>query len=540
MPLDSRGPARGLLNVKTISRLHIRNPDEPNPKRPVSEPLDGRIIEQTMSTRQIQVRTQVLRAISGKAMWLPGEKVVLAVSGGPDSLCLLHILHTTTAEHGGLLHVAHLDHRFRGERSAAEAERVATLARQWGLPASVEARDVPALARERKLSPEEAARQVRYRFLAEVAAREKAAVIALGHTADDQVETVLLHLLRGCGLAGLRGMRPLAPAAPWMVAGLSFPRPLRLARPLLGVTRAQTEAVCTAAGLEPSRDEWNRDPRFLRVRLRQEVLPLLEQINPGVREALLRLAQQAAWWEEDAQAMLAERWPALASQEKGGLRLDLQQWEQLPRSLRLPAIRRAVEQVRGHLEDLGWAAVLAAGDLVQATVGSEVSLVEEVIARRTYAALLIGRRTDLDRAAAALWPDLGPEPLPLNLPGCTTLPGGHRLEASLHPRSEAPLSASRWEACLDADRCGQPLWLRHRRPGDRIHLPGMRGSKTLQDLFVDEKVPRDQRARIPLVVSPQGIVWVVGYRSDGRFWLQPDTPTVLRLRWHWSKGEGYA
>ncbi len=477
-----------------------------------------------------QVQEQVAQAIAQGALWAPGETVVVAVSGGADSLCLLHVLRALQPRHGGRLHVAHLDHCFRGTESSAEAARVAVLAGEWELPATVGAVDVPALMGRERLSAEEAARRARYRFLVGVAAAVGAAAIALGHTADDQAETVLMHIVRGSGLAGLRGMRPASPLAPWMREGLALERPPRLARPLLSLTRAQTAAYCAAAGLSPAQDAWNQDPRFLRVRLRQEVLPLLETINPRVRAALLRLAELAARQEEDLERLLDERWPALAAREGEVVRLDLAAWRGLPPTLRLQALRRAVGQVRGHQEDLTWEAAVAAALLDERAVGGEAALAEDLVARREYGAIAVGRRAAL--VGASPWPELGAGLVPLKVPGRTDLPGGHALLAEALPREQADYrAAGSLEAYLDARSCGARLWLRTRRPGDRFRPLGLGGQKKLQDFLIDEKVPRAERDRVPLVVSPRGIAWVVGYRLDERFRVRPETRRVLRLRW---------
>ncbi len=479
---------------------------------------------------QQQVQEKVWQALAAGPLWLPGDVVVVAVSGGADSLCLLHALRTLEPRHGGHLHVAHLDHGFRGADSAAEAARVQALAGEWGLPATVESAAGQGLPEEQGLSLEEAARRMRHRFLARVAAAVGAAAIALGHTADDQVETVLMNLIRGTGLAGLRGMRASSAPAPWMTAGLSFPRPVHLVRPLLVLTRAETAAYCADCGLDPAQDPWNQDVRFLRVRLRREVIPLLQTVNPRFREALLRLAQQAAWQEDDLQTMLAARWPDLASEESGVVRLDLAAWSGLPWTLRLLALRRAVERVRGHLEGLSAQAVIAAGRLDRAAVGSEVALAETLLARRERDALAVGWRAAL--GGQSRWPDLGDGRYALAVPGRTVLPGDHVLLAE-----EEALAGSPWaeagpaEVWLDAERCGRRLWLRRRRPGDRLQPLGMVGQKKLQDFFVDEKVRREERDRVPLVVSPRGIVWVVGYRPDERFRVRPGTRRVLHLRW---------
>jgi tRNA(Ile)-lysidine synthetase-like protein len=477
-----------------------------------------------------QIEEKVARAIAQGALWAPGETIVVAVSGGADSLCLLHVLHALQPGHGGRLHVAHLDHGFRGATAAAEAARVVEIAHALRLPVTAGLADVPALMEQEHSSAEESARRVRYRFLAGVAAAEEASAIALGHTADDQSETVLMHILRGAGLGGLRGMRPAAPLAPWMEEDLFPTHPLRLVRPLLEVTRAETENYCAACGLTPAQDEWNQDPRFLRVRLRQEVFPLLETINPRVREALRRLADLAAWQEEDLDSLLMRIWPALARPAGEAVRLRLAGWRDLPWTLRLQALRLAVREVRGHLEDLGWEATVAAGRLDELDVGSEVALVEDVIARREYEAIVVGRRDDL--AGAIPWLELGAGRIPLAVPGRTALPGGHSLWAEVLDREEVDwFQAGGGEAWLDAGACGARLWLRTRRPGDSFQPLGMAGHKKVQDFFVDEKIPHGERDRVPLVISPRGIVWIVGYRPDERFRITAGTQRVLHLRW---------
>lgn len=477
-----------------------------------------------------QVEQSVARAIAQGALWSPGETVVVAVSGGADSLCLLYALHAAQPHHQGRLHIAHLDHGFRGSAAAAEAARVADIAHALRLPATLGRANGPAQMVQEQLSAEEAARHVRYRFLVDVAAAEGAAAIALGHTADDQAETVLMHIIRGAGLDGLRGMRPAAPLAPWMAAGLDLAVPPRLVRPLLDLTRADTAGYCAACGLTPALDEWNQDPHFLRVRVRQEVLPLLETINPRVRQALLRLADLAARQEQDLAAMVDSRWPTLAHVTDQAVELDLAAWRGLPWALRLQALRRAVRHIRGHVDDLGAEATGAAAGLDGRAVGSEVALVADLVARRAYGAIVIGR--PIAGAGAGPWPDLGAERVPLAVPGRTALPGAHTLLAELLPREQADWGAAgRDEAWLDADACGPRLWLRTRRPGDRFQPLGMAGQKKLHDFFVDEKVPRAERDRIPLVISPRGLVWVVGHRLDGRFGVRPETRHLLHLRW---------
>ena len=257
-----------------------------------------------MGTAGEALRRAVAAFVAEEGLLTSGARVVVAVSGGADSLVLLDVLRALPLNL--MLHVATLDHGIRGAAGAADAAFVREQARAWGLPVTCGRADVPALARGAGVGLEAAARGVRYGFLARVARAWGAAAVAVGHTRDDQAETVLLHVLRGSGLAGLRGMLPSAPLhvpAPFADAPVICDPPLpadagqggalRIVRPLLNVSRAQVEAYAAARGLQPRTDATNRDPAYRRNWLRHEVLPLLERGNPRVREALARLADVA-------------------------------------------------------------------------------------------------------------------------------------------------------------------------------------------------------------------------------------------------------
>ncbi|MDE3076556.1 MAG: tRNA lysidine(34) synthetase TilS, partial [Chloroflexota bacterium] len=215
------------------------------------------------------LRNRVSGFITRYRMAEGGRLVVVAVSGGADSVCLLHLL----TGQGCRVVVAHLNHGMRGRAGDADAAFVRELSERLGHRCVVERRDVPSLRRERALSLEEAAREARYEFLRAVAEREGAEAIFLGHTADDQVETFLMRLIRGAGLAGLSAMRS--------KQGILY-------RPLLSVWRTEVEDYLRERGLEWREDASNLDPRFFRNRVRHELMPLLVRLNPGVKEVLLR------------------------------------------------------------------------------------------------------------------------------------------------------------------------------------------------------------------------------------------------------------
>ena len=240
----------------------------------------------------------------------PGQALVVGVSGGPDSLCLLHVLRELAPDLALRLHVAHLHHGLRGVDADADAAFVQETAVAWGLPVTIEHADVAALAQQTGMSLEEAARHARYSFLARVAERNGARAIAVGHTADDQVETVLMHFLRGSGLAGLRGMQPVSDFGFWMrgaepaaaIGGAV------LLRPMLSVSRAEILDYCADHGLTPRFDRSNEDTTFFRNRLRHELLPLLETYNPQIRRILLNSATVLADDYEHLRGQLQAAW----------------------------------------------------------------------------------------------------------------------------------------------------------------------------------------------------------------------------------------
>lgn len=454
---------------------------------------------------------KVRAAIERHRLFTPGERVVVAVSGGADSVALLHLLWRWRTELGLDLHVAHLNHRLRPE-AEEEAAFVRRLAQAWGLPLTVGQREVACLARSGE-SLEDVARRVRRRFLAEVADAVGAAKIALGHHANDQAETVLLHLLRGSGATGLAGMA-------WQRG--------KFVRPLLGVTRTEIEAYCRRYGLSYVRDPSNAVPAFLRNRVRHELLPLLlERYNPNLVRTLGQTAAILAEEEAYLESALDRVWPELkVTEQDGRVLLRVAALLAQPLALQRRAVRRAFFTLVGrenpfltfdHVEEVltlattrgGRRLHLPRGVVVGQEAGNLVFAVGKVGAGRPRVCWPVCRR--------------------LPVPG-EVLFGDWLIKAALQPAEKnLPLPAGHLEAACDFGRLPQPLFLRYWQPGDFFWPLGLGGRKKLQDFFVDAKVPREERAHIPLVVCPEGIVWIVGYRLDERWRVRPDTTAVLRL-----------
>jgi len=425
-------------------------------------------------------------------LFAPGDRVLAGVSGGPDSTCLLLVLAALRRSLGIELRAAYFDHGLRGAR-AGERERnaVQRLAGALELPLHTGSGDVKAHARRHKRSIEEAARELRYRFLAQAARRAGCDIVVVGHTRDDQAETVLLRLLRG---SGLRGLAAMAADAPWPLPARG--RTPRLVRPLLALTRDETAACCRAAGVTPVADPSNRSPAHLRNRVRRELLPQLRRYNPRIDEALTRLAASAA-----SDIALLETLAAEAVEPtSGGARIDRARFRALPASLQQHAVRLAARRASGDGRDLSERHVRAVVRAAAGPTGARLDLPRGLRVAVRRDTLVFGSG---DEAA----PPLPDRPVALTVPGRARA-GGWRLEADI-VRRPAQL-ALEGGVYLDVDACGEALSVRRRRPGDRFQPLGMRQSKKLQDVLVDGHVGREERDGLPLVCAGRRIAWVAG------------------------------
>jgi len=452
--------------------------------------------------------TKLKKTVQKYQMLGPGDRVLVAVSGGPDSVCLLAVLHALSGELGISLHVAHLDHMFRGKESADEALFVAGLAERLGLSSTIESVDVAALCRERGLSVQAGARETRYAFLSRTAEKIGASRIATGHTATDQAETVLLRLLRGAGSTGLAGIPP--------VRG-------QFIRPLIEATREEVLEHLAQAGLTFKTDPSNTKPLYTRNRIRLELMPVLKQFNPRIVEAL---AAEAALLKDESEALdLSVETVALAITEKQGDGFVVQReaFLALHPAIKRRLLRRLADALAEGPSGLSSIQVDEALQFMSAApTGRTMRLPAELTIERTYEQFLIGPSTAAE-----------PFTCQLMVPGRTLIPEcGIEIEAFLCSDRKTPADSNYyWQAIFDYDKIGLPMQVRNRRPGDRFHPAGLGGkSKKLQDLFVDAKIPRRRRDSVPLLCSGTEVLWVMGMRIDQRFLAQADTKQRLLVR----------
>ena len=473
--------------------------------------------------READIAERVHAAIRQHGLLGRGSRVLVGFSGGADSTALLHLLCALAPRLGLTLVIAHLHHGIRGRAADEDARWARKIGRKLGLRTIVGRADVPALARRASISIEMAARQARNAFFLSAARRARCSAVALAHTADDQAETVLMRLARGAGLEGLRG-----------IARSSAIEGLRRVRPLRDVRRVDLETWLRRSGIAWREDETNRDVSILRNRVRHQILPLLEaELNPRVREALCRAADLL---EGDnallntlaetrfAQAARGGELDVAAGADDAGLDLESEGGRALWRRV----IRKwltAAGAPAGALEFEPVERVLGLLRCAGRGKGMAVSLPGNWEARRSGARLRCG-------AAGRPAPGAGGR---LSVPGRLTLPGlGLRVIAERRAgivRERGKMGHYPAEASVSSRMLGRRcLRVRTWRPGDRIEPWGLDGSRKLQDVFTDAKVPRAERDCIPVFECGGRVVWVPGYRIARGWAVESERAPAVRLR----------
>jgi tRNA(Ile)-lysidine synthase len=432
------------------------------------------------------------------AMLAGGETVLVAVSGGADSVSLLYVLVQLAPAWRLALRVVHVDHQLRPD-SSRDGEFVRMVAARLGVPAEVAAVAVPPGD-----SLEAAARAARYRALEAYASHHGAHRIAVAHTADDQAETVLMRLLEGAGPRGLAGIPP--------VRG-------RIIRPLLAESRASLRALLVELGLEWIEDPSNQDRRFLRNRIRHELLPLLaNSYNPAVVEALGRTGRLVGGAARALERMAAIELDRLGATAADELVLSLSEMRALPQEVAAEVLRLGAVRLGSRLPLRAWAhrglrRVLA-----------------RPAPRRPFSCggVLIEVSAGLIRLATRPAHALAPREIPV--PGRVVLPEvGLVLESVLTVDADCPIPQDAQHAVFDADVLARPLIVRGRRPGDRLRPFGGPGERRLKALLLEAGLPRWERGRVPLIQAGPELVWVGGLRRSAAAPVTPATRRVLRL-----------
>jgi tRNA(Ile)-lysidine synthase len=456
------------------------------------------------------VLTRVAEFITRYSMIRTGERVGVAVSGGADSVCLLHVLAELRPRWNLRLHVLHLNHNLRGEESREDAAFVTRLAGAFGFPITVgEAQ--PASWDD---NLEQAARQARLAFFREAIASGAVDRVAVGHTRSDQAETVLFRLLRGAGSAGLAGIRPTTNEG--------------LIRPLLAIERAEVQAYLLERGIGWREDSTNASRAFARNRIRHDLLPLLErEWNPAIRETLTNTAEWARAEEEYWAGEIGRLATIHLTEAEGAILVPVEALRSLPLAAARRLIRHAVERVRGDLRGIDFRHVDAAIELARAGDGHGRFQAPGLDVYRSFEWLRIGR-PGTDTLENRNYRFGAP------VPGRVELPSGSAVFLELIDIKETfGLSECVYNGemgGLDWERLSGPLELRNWRPGDQYQPAGNSGVEKIKTLFQTARIPLWERRHWPVLTNGDAIVWARRFGPAARYAAGPGTRTVLAVR----------
>jgi len=453
---------------------------------------------------------KVQNTLAAHKMLQPGDRVLVAVSGGPDSVALCHILHQLRQTYRIELVAAHVHHGIRGSEADQDAEFVQNLARQLRLPIVVQRVDVHTWRKEHGGSLQMAARELRYQCLHKIMADEGASKLALGHNADDQAEEILLRIFRGAGQRGLTGMPPHSHNG--------------VIRPLLECHRHEITAYLENRSLAFRQDKSNLRPWCQRNLLRLELLPQLEQnFNSNLSATLLRTSNIFREEEEFWESLVCE-WLNQHSVkcEDEGIRLPIGPLLGTHTAVQKRLLRRVVELVKGDLRGFGFHHTESLLQVCRSPAAStRIDLPGGVTAQKNYSWLTINLHQEITEDFYYEIAGPGAHPLPRL---------DHRMVleyAAADLASEANRNPN--EALMDLDRISFPLVLRSSRAGDRFRPLGLGGGKKLKKFFIDAKIPRNQRRSVPILCSGEQSIWVVGLRLDDRVKVTAKTNRLLRL-----------
>ena len=432
---------------------------------------------------------------------LNGEKVIIGLSGGMDSVCLFHILKDL----GVSLEAVHVNHQIRGEEAKRDEQFVKNLCARYNIPFHGYRYDVPKISREKHLSEEEAGRMVRKEAFARVMKEQGAGYVALAHHGNDRAETFLFHLSRGTGVKGLGSMKP--------VQGT-------IIRPLLWAERKEIEQYVQEKGYEFVEDATNSQTEYTRNKIRHEIIPALEEINPRciphICGAAEKLSAVSAYIDREAEK-LCRLSAVMYGQEVQILKLAFEQGDEV---LRIPVLQKCVEYLSGSLVNITEEHLEKLGALFAMQTGKEIHLPYGITAVRTYEGIRMFFREEKGQT----------EPVEITGEGTYDF-GGVTFRVSVEAWDESKIfPIKNYTKCFDYDKIIDKVFLRNRGSGDYLEINKNHGRKSLQDYLVNEKVPKDERNRVILLACGSHILWVVGKRISEYYKVTKETKKVLKVQ----------
>ncbi|GEN34557.1 tRNA lysidine(34) synthetase TilS [Aneurinibacillus danicus] len=455
---------------------------------------------------------QMKKTIQAHRLFGMGETIIVAVSGGPDSAALLHALTEMRREYELTLVAAHVNHQFRGRESEEDSRYVERLCDKLEVPCFVESIDVPRLIRETGLNPQDAARQVRYRFFRQVAERMGGTKVATAHHADDQLETILMRLVRGTGVEGLAG-----------IPVCRREEGIDIIRPMLDVTREQVERYCEKHKLEPRHDQSNFSDTYLRNRIRHHWIPLMREENPHLAGAAAHLAEVLRE-ENDYLRQEAEESLTAIIERRNANTIVVRQNDFLAHHLALQ--RRMIKLILSYLlksdiKETGYTHIENIRQIIESAHPAACThLPGNLQVRREYERVIFSSISD-----TILIP---PYIYSLNIPGQTYIPEIDRtIYCYYGSKDEGKQLEDGTFAMFDPAIVKGKLYVRQRHAGDRMVPLGMSGSKKVKDILIDMKIPRHKRDQIPILTDDEHILWIPGVKRSSWYMPLAEADTVL-------------
>ena len=457
--------------------------------------------------------SKVRSTIKKYSMLEKGDEVIVAVSGGPDSVFLLHVLNELKKGLDLTLIVVHLDHCIRGMDSKRDCKFVENLARGLHLPFESKSVDVPAVKKAERVSTQQAARDVRYEFFSDMLKKYKAQKVALGHNADDQAETVLMRLIRGAGVKGLCGIPPIRDGV--------------FIRPLIEIERSMIEGFLSKNRIEFVIDSSNKEDIYLRNKIRNILMPILiKEYNPGIVQNLIHTSEILRREDKFLDKLAFDSFSKTrVHNDNESLTLDVLHLRHMDESMQIRVLRKAIESFSCGLKRIGYKHIESIMQMLSRTDGNKsLNLPGGIYVERRYNEMMIRRREVKERpfcySFSQVPHSVRVEEIDKVIEFKVVQPNSKHLKFDIDPNV----------AFIDYGQIRYPVIIRNFKEGDRFQPMGMNGTKKLKDFFIDNKIPKSIRKEIPLLVFNDLIAWVIGLRIDHRVMVREYTREILEVR----------
>ncbi|MCR8745807.1 tRNA lysidine(34) synthetase TilS [Romboutsia lituseburensis] len=452
---------------------------------------------------------KVLGTINKYNLIEDGDKIVLGLSGGPDSVCLLHILYRLKEKMNIEVYAAHLNHQIRGLEAQKDALYISQICEDLGITSFVKAINVPEYCKEQGVSLEEGARTLRYEMFEEIKQKTKSNKIAIGHNRNDQAETVLMRIMRGTGLQGLRG--------------IEYIRDNEIIRPILDIERSEIEAYCEKYELNPRIDKTNLESIYTRNKIRLELIPYMkDNFNPNVIESIVRMTNSLKNDSDYIDLQAKKNFKEVSTLKEDSVEISLPKYVNLHNAIKVRVLRSAIKHILG---DTNFVDQKHIEDIIELECESKLNkmlnLPRGIFAYRRKNIIILTTKEIVSE----------------EIDFCYNIPSNGFIkikELNLVLETQK-MSIDRYKSIkldktskgFDFDKVKGGIVVRSRKQGDKIKLAG--GSKKVKDLFIDLKIPREDRCKVPVITDDEGILCVGDYKTSENYKIDSETKEVLKI-----------